>query len=461
MIGASNGAHPMTVDHVLCNGKIYFRGSFIEGGLAIDGDRIVKIGKEPNLPSATERIDLNKCLVLPGLVDVHVHLRSQRQAYKEDFLSGTKAAVAGGFTTVLDMPNNDPVTCSTSEIIKRTELAEREIVANVGFLSCFPQRMEEIADIVSAGAVAFKLYLSKQIGGLDIEDDSKLLQAFTEASRLNVPIAVHAEDLETIRRRTEAEKEDGNNDVEAYLRVHTPEAEVEAARRVIRLAAETGANIHLCHVSSEETVALTKRARKRGIQVSCEATPHHLMATSNLLRELGSIALTDPPLRKKEIVKALWAALRKGLIDVLASDHAPHSISEKTADSVWSVKPGVPGLETTLPLLLTKVNEGLLALDELVRLTAERPAQIFGIRDTGFLGEGSKADVTVIDLHREGRIDVDRFYSKAEYSPFDGWRVKGLPVKVFVSGKLVMNEGVVVADRGVGRVLRNRELSTY
>ncbi|UCD97241.1 MAG: dihydroorotase family protein [Candidatus Bathyarchaeota archaeon] len=460
MVDANNGALPMTVDCVLHNGKLYFEGTIIEGGLAIDGDRIVKIGREPNLPAAGERIDLNRCLVLPGLIDAHVHLRGQRLAYKEDFLSGTQAAVAGGFTTVLDMPNNEPVICSVDSVRKRVELAERKIVANVGFLSSFPHRTDEIADIVREGATAFKLYLSEQIGGVNIEDDDELLQAFTEVSRLNMPLAVHAEDAKMIKNRTNVEKAAGNNDVEAYCRAHPPEAEVKAARRVLQLAEKTKVRVHLCHVSSEETVALVNEAKKKGMDVSCEATPHHLMATSRLLTDLGAPALTDPPLREKKVMEALWGGVREKVIDLVASDHAPHSIREKTADSVWSVRPGVPGLETTLPLLLTKVNEGLLTVNDVVRLLAEKPAQIFGIQDAGFLSEGGMADITVVDLHRVGRIDVDRFHSKAEYSPFDGWKVKGLPVKVFVNGTLVLDKDEVVADEGIGRVLRSRKSLT-
>ncbi|UCH30975.1 MAG: amidohydrolase family protein, partial [Candidatus Bathyarchaeota archaeon] len=141
-----------------------------------------------------------------------------------------------------------------------------------------------------------------------------------------------------------------------------------------------------------------------------------------------------------------------------ASDHAPHLINEKTADSIWSVKPGIPGLETSLPLLLTMVNEGRLAIGDLVRLTARKPAEIFSLYDDGFLKEGYNANITVVDMHRNGRIDVDKFYSKAKYSPFDKWQVKGMPVKTFVNGRLVMDEGEVVAEAGVGRILRSRVL---
>ena len=166
--------------------------------------------------------------------------------------------------------------------------------------------------------------------------------------------------------------------------------------------------------------------------------------------------LTDPPVRNGKIVNKLWSAMKSGQIDVIASDHAPHLITEKTADSIWDVKPGIPGLETSLPLLLTKINEGQVALHSLIKFMAEKPAEIFHLKGNGFLKEGYNASITVVDMNRRSKIDANRFYSKAKYSPFDGWKVRGIPVKTFVNGHLVMDEGEIVADAGVGRILRSQ-----
>ena len=167
--------------------------------------------------------------------------------------------------------------------------------------------------------------------------------------------------------------------------------------------------------------------------------------------------LTDPPLRSIDVVNGLWNAVRNRQIDIIASDHAPHLISEKRAESIWDVKPGIPGLETTLPLLLTEVNEGHLSIGMLVRLMAEKPAEVFHLNHDGALKEGHNANITVVDMHRKGRIDASKFRSKAKYSPFDGWVVKGMPVKTFVNGRLAMDEGEAVAEAGAGRVLRSGE----
>jgi dihydroorotase (multifunctional complex type) len=444
----------LTVDTVLYNAKVYTSGKIVDAGLAVDDGKIVKVAKTPNLPSASEKIDLNGYLALPGLIDVHVHLRGQLQAYEEDFSSGTAAAVAGGITSVLDMPNNEPVTMDSASLRERMRVAERSIVANVGFFSAFPESLDEIGRVVDEGAMAFKLYLTAQIGGVDVDDDGAVLQAFSKVSETKVPVAVHAEDKKTVETIREAERRLGHKDVEAYLKAHTPEVEAKAVERILKVASQSHVQIHFCHISSKKAVTLIQNARKNGRRVSCEITPHHLLLTSEDLKRRGTLLLTAPPVRSRNIVDALWSAVKNGQIDILASDHAPHLIEEKKEESIWDVKPGIPGLETLLPLLLTKVNEGRLSVKDLVRLTAEKPAEVFGLRGYGFLKEGYTANITVVDLHREGKIDASKFYSKAKYSPFDGWRVKGVPVKTFVNGRLVMSEGEVVGEAGVGSVLR-------
>jgi len=444
----------LPVDLILSNARIYTPKGIVEAGIAIDEGRILKIAKETHLPKASEKLDLEGLLLLPGLIDSHVHLRDQQLAYKEDFFSGTAAAAAGGVTTVIDMPNNKPVTMSSESLRERMEIAERRAIINVAFYSAFPRKLSEINLIVEEGAVAFKLFLSQKIGGLDIEDDEVLLQAFDKVSETRVPIAVHAEDRETIERAERELREAGRRDVEACLEARSPEAERRAIQRTIRLVERTHANVHFCHLSSAIGLNAFLNAKKDGLPVTCEVTPHHLFLSSEVAKRLKTLALVDPPLRTEEDIHALWDALRQGLIDVISTDHAPHAIQEKTVDSVWDVKPGIVGLETMLPLLLTQVNEGRISLSDLVRATSEKPAQIFRLKDRGCLVEGNHADVVAVDMSQEYEIDASGFYSKAKYSLFDGWKVKGKPVKTLVDGKLVMDGGEIVAEPGIGQVIR-------
>ena len=441
---------------VLYNTKIYTYGRLVEAGLAIDEGRIFKIAKETNLPPASTKLDLKGNITLPGLIDSHVHLRDQQLAYKEDFFTGTAAAAAGGITLTIDMPNNKPVTMDSKSLRERMRLAEKRAVVNVAFYSAFPKDLERVSSIVEEGAVAFKLYLSQGIGGLNVDDDNMLLHAFNKVAKMRVPIAVHAEDRETLENIRTDMKKTGRKDMEAYVKTHSPEAEKKAIKRVTQLARKSSVPIHFCHISSAAGLNAVLKAKKLGLPVTCEVTPHHLLLWSEHLKRYGTLALADPPLRTKKDVKALWNALKQGSIDALASDHAPHTIKEKKVESVWDAKPGIPGLETMLPLLLTQVNDGRLTMADLVRLTSEKPAQIFNLRGRGSLEEGNRADIVVVDINREYKIDSSSFYSKAKYSPFDGWRVKGKPIKTFVNGQLVMDEGEIVAKPGTGQIVRWR-----
>jgi dihydroorotase len=443
----------LPVDTVLHNTKICIHGNLVEAGIAIDEGKIVKIAKDINLPPASTKINLKGYITLPGLIDPHVHLRDQQLAYKEDFFTGTSAAASGGVTLVVDMPNNKPVTMDSFSLKERMKLAEKQVLINVAFNSAFPKRLEEIAEVAKAGAVGFKVYLSSRIGGIDVDDDEVLVAAFREAAEKGVPVAVHAEDRKIIEEQKREMETAKRNDTEAYVKAHPPEAEVQSIQRIIQLVKKSGVQVHFCHISSALGLNAVLMAKKAGLPVTCEVTPHNLFLSSEQYRRSGIFALTDPPLRTQEDVSALWSALKRGFIDVIASDHAPHAFEEKNVDSVWEAKPGIPGLETTLSLLLTRVNEGRLSLVELVRLTAEEPAKIFHLSERGCLEEGNWADLVVVDMKREYEIDSSCFLSKAKYSPFDGMRVKGKAVKTFVNGRLVMDEGEIVAESGVGGVV--------
>ena len=444
----------MTADLVLTNAKAYVNKEIVDCSLAIDRGKIFKIGKETTMPKAEAKTDLKNLLVLPGLIDVHVHLRDEGKAYKEDFHTGTAAAAAGGITTVLDMPNNNPVTMSVATLRERIRIAEKKILVNVGFYSEFPESMNVIGAIAEEGAVAFKLFMAEQMGGLNIDDDYTLLKAFQTVSKLKLLVAVHAEDKKDLERSISELEKANRNDVNAYLKAHSENVEAKAMIRLLKIVEKTKARVHFCHVSTENGLKTIMGGKKAGLPVTCEVTPHHLLLSAEDFRSVGTLALTMPPVREERHIKALWNGVKNGWVDIIASDHAPHALKEKKADSIWDVKVGVPGLETMLPLLLTEVNRGSLTIADVVRLTSERPAEIFNLKETGSLREGGNADLTVVDLKRKHVIDASRFFSKAKHSPFDGWKVRGKPVKTFVFGRLIMDDGEIVAKAGSGRIIR-------
>ncbi len=445
---------PLIVDLVLVNAKAYFRKEIVDCSIAVEDGEIAKIGKETNMPESDERIDLKNSLVLPGLIDNHVHLRDEGKAYKEDFFSGTSAAVAGGITTVLDMPNNDPVTMSAETLQARMQIASRKTVANVGFYSEFPNNLGEIEDIVKLGIVAFKLFMSNKVGGLNIDDDKDLKEAMEEAANAGVPVAFHAEDRAMVFNREQELKHSKRGDAHAFLLAHSEEAELRAIDRILGLTKHIDNQFHFCHVTIQNGLERITEAKESGRRISCEVTPHHLLLSSLDFERRGALLAVMPPLRDRDNSQALWKGISEGRIDVIGSDHAPHTIEEKTVSNIWDVKVGFPGLETTLPLFLTMIRRDRLSLDQLVELLAEKPAKIFGLRGRGRLEQGFKADMVAIDLSKKFKIDPSKFHSKAKFSPYEGWEVQGKPTRTFVNGMLVMDEGEIVAKAGKGEILR-------
>ncbi len=444
----------MIADSVLTNAKAYLNKEIVDCSIAIEDGKIFKIGKETQMPKANEKINLRNHLVLPGLIDAHVHLRDEGKAYKEDFYTGTAAAAAGGMTTVLDMPNNDPVTMSAETLKNRMRIAERRVLVNVGFYSEFPSNVGAVADIVAQGAVAFKLFMACQVGGLNIDDDQALQEAFTRVGESGVPVAVHAEDKALLVANQEKLKQANRHDANAFLKAHSERAEIKAVERLLKISTGFGVRLHFCHMTTEEGLNAVIEAKKSGRNVTCEVTPQHLLLSNADFERYDLVLTMMPPLRSKNHIEALWKGILDGWVDVLGSDHAPHGLSEKSASSVWDVKVGVPGLETTLPLMLTMVRKNRLSLAHVVQLLAEKPTEIFNLRDRGCLEQGRKADLVVIDFNRKFRIDASKFHSKAKYSPFDGWEVQGRPVKTFVNGLLIMDEQEIVAKAGSGAIIR-------
>jgi len=444
----------LIVDSVLTNAKAYLKKEIVDCSLAIENGRIFKIGKETQMPKADEKINLRNLLVLPGLIDVHVQLRDEGKAYKEDFYTGTAAAAAGGMTTVLDMPNKARVTMRTATLKNRMQIAERKVLVNVGFYSEFPTDLSEVTDIVAQGAVAFKLFMARQVGGLNIDDDKALQEAFRKVGELGVPVAVHAEDKALLMANEERLKRANRHDATAFLQAHSERVELKAVERLLEVSAQTSVRLHFCHITTEEGLRAVVEAKKSGRTVTCEVTPHHLLLSSADYERSGLMLTIMPPLRSERSIKALWNGIADGWVDVIGSDHAPHALSEKSAGSVWDVKVGVPGLETTLPLILTMVRKNRVSLAHVVQLLSEKPAELFGLRDIGSLAQGNKADLTVVDFTRKFRIDASKFHSKAKYSPFDGWEVQGRPIKTFVNGLLIMDEQEIVAKPGSGNLIR-------
>ncbi|HLN45038.1 MAG TPA: dihydroorotase family protein [Candidatus Sulfotelmatobacter sp.] len=447
----------MIVDLILTNAKAYIRKRIVDCSIAVEDGRILKIGRETQMPNADEHINLKNLLLLPGLIDTHVHLRDEEKAYKEDFFTGTAAAAAGGFTTILDMPNNEPVTMSVESLRNRMQIARRKILVNVGFYSEFPDNLEDVKDIVDEGVSGFKLFMVHQIGGLEINNDALLREALTHVGEVNVPVAIHAEDEAIVSVKEQELKVAKHGDPIDFLRAHSEEAEVRAVERILKTSNGTNTQVHFCHVSTKSALDRITEAKSAGRTITAEVTPNHLLLSNVDFERRGSLLAIMPPLRKNDNVEALWEGLTNGTVDTLGSDHAPHTLDEKLATSIWDVKAGVPGLETTLPLMLSMIKKDRLTLDLLIQLLAERPAKIFGLNNKGRLEQDMSADFVTVDLKKTFRINASHFYSKAKYSPYENWEVQGKPMKTIVNGQIIMDNGEIVAKSGSGSIIRRNQ----
>jgi len=441
------------VDKILTGGKLLVGGEIVEGALAIDDGIISWLGKESRRPPASETILLNGRVILPGIIDMHAHLRDQNLSGKETFLSGSRAAAVGGVTSIADMPNNDPPTDSPQALERRMKVAEGRIHVNVAFYSLLRSSQSMIAAINRSGAIGFKVFMYNPLDGSDPEDEDLLTSIFRRLKKEDAFVAVHAESRKILSETVSGMSKKKLMDPEMYLWIRPPRAEAETVARITGIARKVGSPTHLCHLSTRSGVQIIREEKGAGAPVTCEVTPHHLLLSSSQMRKLGSRGIVNPPLRPQEDIAALWDGIKDSTVDVLASDHAPHQKAEKDAGSGIDVPPGFPGLETLASIMLTQVNLGRMSLSSFVRMTSTNPARILGLTRRGSLKKGYHADLIIVDLKKEGRVDPSMFESKAKYSPFEGYQTRGEVTATIVGGQVVMEEGEIVESEASGKIL--------
>ncbi|NVM53001.1 MAG: dihydroorotase family protein [Candidatus Helarchaeota archaeon] len=450
------GKDHKSVDLVIKNAKIFYKQQIFEGGIAVDNGKIIRVGKESKLPPGESIIDVEGQLVIPGVIDIHAHLRDLKYSEKEDFHTGTCAAANGGITTVIDMPNTNPPTISSAFLEQKMKFAQKKVVTNVGFYAGIPNKLEEIESFKKHGIFGFKLYLAKSLSQFDVDDPELLRNLFQKVKENKFPILIHAERKKDIEKVLELEKSGKISAQDLYLKSHSEEVEKRAIEYIFELNTRVGAQIHICHVTTTSGVEIIQKRKNLGDLVSAEVTPHHLFLTTHDLKKYGAFAKMVPPLRPPNHMTALWRGLNAGTIDIIATDHAPHLLSEKECDFSLAAN-GIPGFETLLPLLLTAMHKGEITLPRLVQVMSENPAKFLHLPYKGKIDVGYDADLTIIAQNREQKINAAKFYSRAKFSPFDGREVKGIPTITIINGKVIMREGEILVSKGSGKILRNLE----
>lgn len=412
-------------------------GLFKKMDILIQGGKITEIA--PYIENDTaEVVDAADLLVVPGLVDPHVHLREPGGEGKETIRTGCASAAAGGYTSIACMPNTQPVTDNRLIVDYILNTAAREGVVSVYPIGAVTKGSlgKELAEI---GLMYQQGIVAVSDDGQPVDSASLMLSALQYASMFGLPVISHCED------RSLAQGGSMHYGLQSTLlgiKGIPDVAEAVMAARDILLAESAGARLHIAHVSSAKTVEFIRMAKANGIKVTAEVTPHHLILTEEDVDGFDTHMKMNPPLRSGEDRKVLREALKDGTIDMIATDHAPHSILDK--DVEFEQAPfGVVGLETALPLILTELVEpGILTLEQAISSLSCNPARFLGIQG-GSIQVGVEADLTLINLKAEKVVDKDKFYSKGKNTPFNGRKVRGLPVMTLVGGKLVMKEGKV------------------
>jgi dihydroorotase len=399
---------------------------------------------------ATDVLDAFGLVALPGVIDGHVHFRSPGLEHEEDWLTGSRSAAFGGVTTVLDMPNTVPPTDTVERARHKLALAGSMSVVDFGIFGLLYDRPNEaMAMVGEGGVVGLKAFLGPTTGSLGPPGDDALRLALGTGG---MPVAAHAEDEWEIESNVQARPNRGRNSPLAHLETRTPDTEAMAIDYLGQIVLDAGAAAHVLHVSSVDGLEAIDRWRARGANLTCEVTPHHALLDRNVYERSGGLAKVNPPIRGEPHASGLLAALADGRIDVVGSDHAPHLEADKRRESIWDVPAGIPGVETMLPLMLTQVAAGRLSLERLVHATSERPAQIWGLWPRkGAVEVGSDADVTLVDLERQGVIAAANLHNKNNATPFEGRTTRGAVVATIVRGRVVMRDGELLAPPGWGR----------
>ncbi|NLD12433.1 MAG: dihydroorotase, partial [Firmicutes bacterium] len=406
--------------------------------LVIDG-KIAAIGKELSPDGNEDIVDAEGKIVCPGFIDIHVHLRDPGYEYKEDIITGSKAAAAGGFTAVCSMPNTDPVV--DEGIVAEYVLRKSK---EVGLVNVLPvgsitknlegEGLSEMAELAQAGCVGFS------DDGKPVVKSDVMRHAMDYARMLNLPILSHCEDLALSRNGLMHE---GYYSTLYGLQGIPAAAEEIMVARDVRLAGITRARLHLCHVSTEGSLRIIEQAKAAGISVTCEVTPHHLTLTDETVGDYDTDTKVNPPLRSERDVKALVDAVASGLVDCIATDHAPQNIESKDCEYA-NASFGISGLETAVAVIMDRlVHPGLLRITDMVRLFTVGPGRILGL-DSGTLTPGSKADITIIDPDAKRRVDPSTFYSKGKNTPFKGMELCGWPWMTIREGRVIAREGRIV-----------------
>lgn len=427
----------MSFDIILRNAQILSSEGIAEGDIAIKDGKIVEIGSLAQ-SSAEQVADVKGLMVMPGGIDTQVHFREPGLEHKEDLASGSLAALHGGITTFLEMPNTKPETTTPEALEDKIRRATGRSWVNFGFfVGATPHNAEHLAEYERLpGTPGIKVFMGSSTGDLLVASDEDVETVLRHGRRR---VAFHSEDEPRNTSRKSLVSANPTPHEHPFLR------DAESARlsteRLLRICERTGRPVHVLHISTADELPLLKSAKENGLPVTCEVTPQHLwFAAPEAYDRLGTKAQMNPPIRSEEHREAIWKALREGLFDVFGSDHAPHTLEEKAKP--YPISPsGMPGVETLLPVLLTFASQGRISYRTIAKMLCEIPAELYTMRGKGKIAPGYDADLTLIDPIHQYTVDEKTLHSKCGWSPYHDESFTGKLVSVYVNGKLAAQDG--------------------
>ena len=436
---------------LLVNGTIVNEGRVYAADVLIDGDRIARI--DPGLPAtgAENVIDVSGCHVLPGLIDDQVHFREPGLTHKATIASESLAAVCGGVTSYMEMPNTSPPTTTVESLAEKRARAQGRSHANFAFyLGATNDNLEEIRRVTRDDACGIKVFMGASTGNMLVDDVAALEGIFAEAT---LPVATHCEDSPTIWENEAKFRERYGEDVpmECHPLIRSAEACYKSSSLAVALARRFGTRLHVLHLSTEQELDLFDAGPIEDKHITAEVCVHHLWFDESSYDSLGARIKCNPAIKRRQDREALLAAVRADRLDVIATDHAPHTLEEKQ-QSYFSAPAGLPLVQHSLQMLLEHYRRGLLTLEQIVLKAAHNPARLFGVRDRGFLREGCYADIAVVDLERPETVTAQNVRYKCGWSPLEGVELGASVVMTLVNGTVVMRDGEVLAEPG-GRQL--------
>jgi len=443
-------------DLIITNASILTEKGTIEGSLAVKDGKVTAVGQVSGR-DAKRTVDIGGKLIAPGLVDLHVHFREPGFTQKEDFLTGTRAAAAGGVTTVVDEPNNSPVTNSLETIEGKRRIIEGKAYVDYTLqMAVYTDGLDEIRKAREAGIITFPVFDELGDRPTGMENTGVLYDALRRIKEVDGLALLNCRESDLVIKTMDGLKESGKNTLMDYMDHFPHVAESLGGAKRILLAHDVGVRAHLREVSTAETVRMIRSMKSYMGKITAEVRPDHLFLNHENTRNLGPYAQQWTPLRTKTDSDALWKALNDGTVNVIASDHATHTEEEKErgVDNIWKSPPGLPAIESMLPLLLTVVSGGRLGLERLFECASTNPAKVIGLYPRkGTIKVGSDADLVVIDLKNESVIRGENAKAKTHWTPYEGWKVKGSVEATYIRGIETYVDGEIVREPGQGRFL--------